>query len=92
VTKRKTEPTFKKLLSPTPLLKRFDDTTSTTQIAKQLGVHEATVSAWRLGQQIHWLNADSMAVRLGTHPAEVWGDDWTVLETPRLTENTDLGV
>jgi plasmid maintenance system antidote protein VapI len=90
--KNKTEPTFKKLLSPTPLLRRFDDTTSIREIAEKLGVHDATVSAWRAGQQIHWLNADSIAVRLGTHPSELWGDDWSVLETPWLTETNEAVV
>lgn len=90
--KNKTEPTFKKLLSPSPLLRRFEETASLREIAEKLGVHEVTVSAWRSGQQVHWLNADSIAVRLGSHPAELWGDDWTVLETPWLTGSNDVSV
>lgn len=83
--------TFKRFLSAQPLLRRFDSTMSQEQIAKRLGVHASAVSAWQRGGQIHWLTADSIAVRLGTHPAEVWGDDWTVVHSPELTEtNPDL--
>jgi transcriptional regulator with XRE-family HTH domain len=59
---------------------------SQEQIAQRLGVQPSAVSAWQRGGRIHWLTADIVAVRLGTHPAEVWGDDWTEVQSPELTE------
>lgn len=83
---------FKKFLSAKPLLGKFDDTTSQREIAERLGVHQSAVSAWQRGGKIHWVLADDIAVRLGTHPAELWGDDWTTLHLPDLTESDITSV
>lgn len=83
---------FRKLLSPKPILRRFDDTTSQQEIAKTLGVHPTAVSQWQRGGRIHWILADTIAVRLGTHPAELWGDEWSTLHLPDLTNGDSASV
>lgn len=90
--KRKPKLGFKTFLPAKPLLRRYENTTSFRDMAKQLGVSESTVVAWSKGGQIHWRRADSIAVRLGNHPSELWGDDWTVLEIPRLEETDGTTV
>lgn len=84
--KHETHVRFKKFLSAKPLLSKFDNTTSQREIAERLGVHQSAVSAWQRGGKIHWVLADDIAVRMGTHPAELWGDDWSTLQLPELTE------
>jgi len=84
--KHETQVRFKKFLSAKPLLSKFDNSTSDSQIARSLGVHPSAVSAWQRGGRIHWVLADSIAVKLGTHPAELWGDDWSTLQLPELTD------
>lgn len=47
-------------------------------IARFLGVHRSTVYRWRTGKQ-NMLNAyiaDRLAMRLGKHPAQLWGNLW----------------
>lgn len=83
---------FKKYLSAEPILKRFDSTTTQADIAERLGVHEATIGAWKRGGTLNWQLADSIAIRLGTHPAMLWGDDWTTMYLPDLTQSTDEAV
>lgn len=31
---------------------------------------------WKAGQDVRYPTADRVAVALGWHPAELWGDDW----------------
>ena len=92
--RRKHKPTarYKTFLSAKPLLRRYENTTSFRDMAKQLGVSESTVVAWSKGGTVHWKRADAIAVRLGNHPSELWGDDWTVLEIPRLEETDGTTV
>ena len=47
-------------------------------IASLCGVARETVYRWRDGTTttITPGDADRMAIRMGMHPAEIWGDDW----------------
>lgn len=47
-------------------------------IASLCGVARETVYRWRAGDTttITVGDADRMAIRMGMHPAEIWGDHW----------------
>ena len=45
------------------------------ELARQTGVHVRQVQRWK-HSGIPLERADSMAIALGLHPAEVWGDEW----------------
>jgi hypothetical protein len=62
-----------------PLLALFP-TLNNFAIAKRLNVHAGTVTAWRKGQRLKYLKADRIAVDLGLHPYEIWGDEWWKVE------------
>ena len=36
---------------------------------------------WKKGARVSVANADRIAVALGRHPAEIWGQDWWALPT-----------
>lgn len=62
-------------LDPEPLLRLVPG--STREQARLMGVSDRSVCRWRSGfHGVHPKVADEVAVRLGFHPAEVWGDDW----------------
>lgn len=45
------------------------------QTARALGIHPRMVYRWR-HNGLTWAQADELAVRLGLHPATVWGRAW----------------
>lgn len=64
------------------LLSFFDDDTDDEIIGAALGVGRSTVNKWRNGKS-HMLGpyrADSLACRIGKHPALVWGRLWWTAE------------
>jgi len=52
--------------------------------AKQtLGEHiDRQVSRWMTGARMTAATADRVALSLGVHPIELWGDDWLTEEAP----------
>jgi len=49
--------------------------------SNMIGVAYRTVKRWRAGGgQITWNAADKAAIRLGSHPLSVWGDEWKALD------------
>lgn len=73
-------------LSAAPILKQFDPDTPLHEIARQVGVNPATVSTWKRGGKITWRSADEIAVKLGKHPCNLWGSEWTTLYPLPSTE------
>lgn len=61
-------------LDPGPLLAVVPG--SAREQAEACGVTQRTVCRWRSGSGVDRRIADAVAVRVGLHPAEVWGDDW----------------
>jgi len=68
-----------------PLLERISSALSTPtselnryEIAAACGVSERTVTRWTESQQINARDADDIAIRLGWHPAAIWGADWYI--------------
>lgn len=60
------------------LLALWDPETESATIADALGVSVATVKKWRCARCVLLdpYKADKYAIRAGTHPARVWGDEW----------------
>lgn len=60
------------------LLARFDPETEHQAIAEALGVSVPTIRQWVRGCRIRLdpYKADRYALRLGLHPASVWGEQW----------------
>lgn len=65
------------MFDPCILLRRFGPEMDTVALAERLGTDRTAVYRW-LGGGIHWdpWQADRYAIRLGMHPAEVWGQQW----------------
>lgn len=50
---------------------------NSTIFADMIGVSTRNVSRWRKDEAgIPWPSADVAAIKLGLHPALVWGDEW----------------
>lgn len=63
-------------LDPAPILALVAGR-SDREISDRIGVSRRTVWRWRQGVTLVYpATADRVAVRLGLHPANVWGDDW----------------
>lgn len=60
------------------LLALWDDETPDQVIAEALGVGRKTVLNWRKGRYatVDPYAADRYAIRIGTHPGLVWGEEW----------------
>lgn len=55
------------------LLNTFTPGTNDTDMASMLGISRSCVVRWRTGfQTIREYQADTYAIRLGFHPAEIW--------------------
>ena len=67
----------KRVLPIQPLLD-LTELLGPTEIASLCGVSPRAVHRWRSGQTttiaVH--DADRIAIRLGTHPAHLWGEQW----------------
>lgn len=49
--------------------------------AEMIGASERALARWRAnGGQVPWPSADVAAIRLGTHPVLVWGQEWLDLD------------
>lgn len=60
------------------LLLYFDEEQDDTAIGEILGVGRSTINKWR-NEKSHMLGiyrADALAIRIGKHPALVWGNLW----------------
>lgn len=71
------------------LLARFPADLTDTLIAEILGVTRGRIQQLRRpAATLRWLDADRYAIRLGVHPAEIWGWLWTYevrpLEVPKV--------
>jgi hypothetical protein len=64
----------------------FDDTFTDEKFATMLGVSKRSVARWRVTGEIPWTTADVVAVNLGFHPHDVWGEDWEALDNYQLTK------
>ncbi len=49
---------------------------SAAALALRLGVTRRTVNRWRRAGAVPARHADTVAVRLGHHPAEIWPTEW----------------
>lgn len=67
-----------KTLDARLLLALFDPDTDDDAIGEALGVGRSTVNKWRNGRahMINLYRADTLAIRLGYHPALIWGSEW----------------
>lgn len=67
----------KRVMPLQPLLE-LTELLGPTDIASLCGVSRETVTRWRSGSTatITAHAADHMAVRMGMHPAEIWGEHW----------------
>lgn len=79
--------TRKRRLGPSPLprlfdarvlLALFDEDSDDTVIGEALGVGRTAVGRWRADRQylLTAYHADRIAIRIGSHPAMVWGRQW----------------
>lgn len=66
-----------------PLLERVSSALGTAvdqldryEIARACGVSERTVQRWAKSQEVNPRDADDIAIRLGWHPAAIWGAQW----------------
>jgi transcriptional regulator with XRE-family HTH domain len=60
---------------------RIVDGLSMRDAAEVLGVNPGTITRWRNPEgerrpSIHFAKADEIAIRIGFHPAEIWGAEW----------------
>lgn len=62
-------------LPAAPLFDLWRDDNDDRTIAEACGVTRGTVGRWRR-HGINRNHADSVACRLGLHPAYIWGHDW----------------
>lgn len=74
-----------RLKADTPTSKS-DDTFTDEKFATMLGISKRSVARWRVTGSIPWLTADTVAVNLGFHPYDVWGDEWLALDNYQLTQ------
>ena len=60
------------------LFSLFDEGTDDSLIGDALGVGRVQVSKWRRGHSfmLTEYHADRIAIRIGTHPAMLWGRQW----------------
>lgn len=63
------------------------ETFGAVDIAAEVGVHSRTVKRWR-HTGLTWDHADKAAIRLGSHPALIWGNEWWAL-VPTQFEDVD---
>lgn len=56
-------------------LERRLDNPGAQQLARRLGVRDRTIHRWRI-EGLTFDQADRLAVRVGFHPANVWGALW----------------
>jgi len=69
-----------------PLQKVFNDEITTEDLAEVAEVTTNTILNWKK-HGVPEPQADRVAVRLGLHPASVWGDDcWSVANLPALRD------
>ena len=80
-----TKPEPVKPLPLQPLLERVSsyvgepvDQLDVYVIARACGVSERTVQRWAKSQEVNSRDADDIAIRLGWHPAAIWGADWYI--------------
>jgi len=65
-------------LSTIPILRAIDNL-PVRDAAQLLGVNIGTVVKWRASEgsaTVHYARADRIAIRLGVHPAYMWGREW----------------
>lgn len=57
------------------------------RIAELCGVARETIGRWRKSGRIRHRDIDRIAIKLGRHPAEIWGTTWWI-ETTQLEGST----
>lgn len=64
-----------------PLAERLGDV-SDREMARRAGLHtdSTRIAYWR-EHGVSWIMADRVAIHIGCHPAEVWGDAWLEIIT-----------
>lgn len=62
-------------------LGRTADEIGADEIAEACGVDRRTVQRWRSCGRVAVRDVDEIAVRLGWHPAAIWGADWYITTT-----------
>jgi hypothetical protein len=64
-------------LDPRPIFDLLPGSSSDSELGERLEVDRLTIKRWRQGtSRLYAATADRVALRLGLHPANVWGDDW----------------
>lgn len=51
------------------------------ELARLSGITTTSLGRWLEGGQIRADRADRLAVALGKHPSQIWGDDWWEIGT-----------
>jgi hypothetical protein len=65
-------------LSTTPILRAVEDL-PVRDAAQILGINVGTLVKWRASEgecTVHYARAERIAIRLGSHPAYLWGREW----------------
>ena len=65
-------------LSTTPILRAIENL-PVRDAAEMLGINIGTLMKWRASEgasTVHYARADRIAIRLGVHPAYMWGREW----------------
>lgn len=74
---------FLRYLPAEPLLAMFAEEMSNQQIAEQIGTTRNRIGKLRRpNAKITWIEADKFAIRMGSHPAYIWGDLWLCEVSP----------
>lgn len=73
------------------LMQRFPEDMPNTVVAEMLGITRQRVFQLRKPDtMIRWFDADRYAIRLGLHPAEIWGWLWTYEVRPVKVSTTKV--
>lgn len=79
-------------LPPEPLVALVEKRAAEADLSMQrfckerLHMDPETFYKWRKGRPVRLDVADTMAIRLGVHPASIWSD-WYTLTTPKRWRN-----
>ena len=74
----KSRKTLPRIFDARVLFNLFDEDDGDELIGEALGVGRAAVNRWRRNERYYLTayHADRIAIRIGTHPAMLWGRQW----------------
>jgi lambda repressor-like predicted transcriptional regulator len=63
---------------------RRDDWATNRALAELAGTSTRQLERWKAAGRIRAVMADRVAVAIGMHPAEIWGDQWWALASEEV--------